>query len=94
MDHLSRRQILEILGAAAGTAALPDAPARGQAMALPSPPARPYSPPKHPVTCVIIGHGGRGTEDFEELATTQVVHATATIMSLLERSRSCPTPRG
>jgi predicted dehydrogenase len=61
MDPLSRRQILELLGAAAGTAALPDAPARGQAFALPAPPARPYSPPKRPVTCVILGHGGRGS---------------------------------
>jgi predicted dehydrogenase len=61
MDPLSRRQILHLLGAAAGTAALPDAPVHGQAFALPAPPARPYSPPKHPVTCVILGHGGRGS---------------------------------
>jgi predicted dehydrogenase len=61
MDPLSRRQLLELFGVAAGTTALPAAPARGQTLALPTPPARPYSPPKHPVTCVIIGHGGRGS---------------------------------
>jgi predicted dehydrogenase len=61
MDPLSRRRMLEFLGAAAGSAALPDAPARGQAFALPAPPARPYTPPKRPVTCVILGHGGRGS---------------------------------
>jgi predicted dehydrogenase len=61
MDPLSRRQILELLGAAAGTTALPGAPARGQAFALPAPPVRPYSPPERPVTCVILGHGGRGS---------------------------------
>lgn len=61
MDPLSRRQILELLGAAAGTAAVPGAPARGQAFTLPLPPARPYTPPGCPVTCVILGHGGRGS---------------------------------
>jgi predicted dehydrogenase len=61
MDHLSRRQLLELLGVAAGTGALPEAPARGRAFTLPVPPARPYAPPPRPVTCVIIGHGGRGS---------------------------------
>jgi predicted dehydrogenase len=61
MDHLNRRQILELLGGAAGTAALPGATARGQDFPLPLPPARPYTPPPRPVTCVIVGHGGRGS---------------------------------
>jgi predicted dehydrogenase len=60
MDPLSRRQVLELFGAAAATAARPAAPARGETLTLPSPPARPYSPPERPVTCVVIGHGGRG----------------------------------
>src|SRR5512139_465200 len=61
MDPLSRRQVLEILGVAAGAATIPAPPARAQTFALPAPPARPYSPPLRPVTCVIIGHGGRGS---------------------------------
>jgi predicted dehydrogenase len=61
MDPLNRRQILGLLGAATGAAALPDAPAPGRTLALPAPPARPDSPPKRPVTCVILGHGGRGS---------------------------------
>jgi predicted dehydrogenase len=61
MKPLSRRQLLEILGVAAGAAATPASPARGQTFVLPAPPARPYTPPGRPVTCVIIGHGGRGS---------------------------------
>jgi len=61
MDPLSRRQVLEILGVAAGAATIPASPVRAQTFVLPAPPARPYSPPERPVTCVIIGHGGRGS---------------------------------
>ncbi len=61
MDPLSRRQLLEILGVAAGTATIPASSAKGQTFALPAPPARPYTPPPRPATCVIVGHGGRGS---------------------------------
>jgi predicted dehydrogenase len=60
MDRLNRRQILGLLGVAAGTAAVP-AGARGQDLPLPVPPGRLYTPPSRPVTCVIVGHGGRGS---------------------------------
>jgi hypothetical protein len=61
MDPLSRRQLLEILGVASGAAAIPASPARAQGFTVQPPPARPYTPPGRPVTCVIIGHGGRGS---------------------------------
>ena len=68
MDELNRRQILELLGASLGAAALPgitagaDTPSPdAPAFALPPLPSRPYSKPARPVTAVIVGHGSRGS---------------------------------
>jgi len=65
MEDFSRRQILQVLGAAAGSSLVAGAAAAGgpqaPALVLPTPPPRPYAAPPRPVTCMIIGHGGRGS---------------------------------
>jgi predicted dehydrogenase len=62
MSHPTRRQVLELLGFAVGSSAFFDrAAAQESALQLPSPAVRPYTRPDRPMTCVIIGHGGRGS---------------------------------
>ena len=61
MDPLSRRQILHLLGAAAGLRPCPTRRRAGRPSPFPFPRPGPTRRRKHPVTCVILGHGGRGS---------------------------------
>lgn len=59
---LSRREILRMLGAAAGASLLaPELFATQDPTSLPKPRRIRYIEPKQPVTAVIIGHGARGS---------------------------------
>jgi predicted dehydrogenase len=60
MSGLTRRQILELIGVTAGAGLAAGVPTNAQGVAMPAPPARPYTKPDRPVTAVVIGHGGRG----------------------------------
>ena len=67
--HPTRRTVLELLGFTIGAGLLDaraqDVPPPGAPqpapLELPPPLERPYTKPDRPVTCVIIGHGGRGS---------------------------------
>jgi predicted dehydrogenase len=61
MGRMTRREILELIGVAAGAGLARPVAAQSPGVTLPVPPARPYTKPDRPITAVIIGHGGRGS---------------------------------